>query len=83
MLHTLWKMSTGYFELHWIAAKCFIQRKMLNHAQAYEVLEIFLELLTVRLQLIESSKDIPNDMFECLASLVYSASRIQASSLPT
>ena len=45
--------------------------------KAYEVLEIFLELLTVRLQLIENSKDIPNDMFECLASLVYSASRIQ------
>lgn len=48
--------------------------------QAYEVLEIFLELLTVRLQLIENSKDIPNDMFECLASLVYSASRIQVDS---
>ena len=47
--------------------------------QAYEVLEIFLELLTVRLQMIEKSVDIPNDMFECLASLVYAASRVQVS----
>ena len=43
------------------------------------MLEIFLELLTVRLQMIEKSVDIPNDMFECLASLVYAASRVQVS----
>lgn len=48
-----------------------------NLLQAYEVLEVFLELLSVRLQLIEKSVDIPNDMLECLASLVYAASRIQ------
>jgi len=45
--------------------------------QAFEIMEIYLELLVVRLNLIEKSKDIPNDMFECLSSLVYAASRVQ------
>ena len=46
--------------------------------QAYDVLELFLELLAVRVQLVERSKDVPPDMIEALASLVYSAQRVQA-----
>jgi len=49
----------------------------INLLQAFEIMEIYLELLVVRLNLIEKSKDIPNDMFECLSSLVYAASRVQ------
>lgn len=45
--------------------------------QAFEVLELFLELLAVRVQLVEKSKDMPPDMIEALSSLVYSASRLQ------
>ncbi|BDA44735.1 probable IST1 homolog at N-terminal half [Coccomyxa sp. Obi] len=45
--------------------------------QAYEVLELFLELLAVRVQLVEKSKDVPPDMIEALSSLVYAASRVQ------
>ena len=47
--------------------------------QAYEVLEIFLELLTVRLQMVEKFNAIPSDMLESLSSLVYAAPRIQVS----
>ena len=47
--------------------------------QAYEVLELFLELLAVRVQLVERSKDVPPDMIEALSSLIYSAQRVQAS----
>jgi hypothetical protein len=45
--------------------------------QAFEVLELFLELLAVRVQLVEKSKDVPPDMIEALSSLVYAAQRVQ------
>lgn len=45
--------------------------------QAYEVLELFLELLAVRVQLVEKCKDVPPDMIEALSSLVYAAQRVQ------
>ena len=45
--------------------------------QAFEVLELFMELLAVRAQLVEKSKDMPPDMIEALSSLVYSAQRLQ------
>lgn len=48
--------------------------------QAFEVLELFLELLAVRAQLVEKSKDMPPDMIEALSSLVYSAQRLQVAS---
>ena len=35
-----------------------------------------MELLTVRIQLIEKSKEIPGDMIEAVSSLVYAAQRI-------
>lgn len=45
--------------------------------QAYDILELFLELLSVRTQLVEKSKDIPPDMIEALSSLIYAAQRVQ------
>jgi phage terminase large subunit GpA-like protein len=45
--------------------------------QAYEVLELFVELLAVRVHLIEKSKERPQDMNEALGTLVYAAARIQ------
>ena len=48
--------------------------------QAFETLELFMELLAVRAQLVEKSKDMPPDMIEALSSLVYSAQRLQVAS---
>lgn len=44
--------------------------------QAYEVLELFVELLKVRAELIEKSKEMPPDMIEAISSLVYATQRI-------
>ncbi len=40
------------------------------------MIELFVELLTVRIQLIDKSKEIPGDMIEAVSSLVYAAQRI-------
>ena len=40
------------------------------------VIELFVELLTVRIQLIDKQKEIPGDMIEAISSLVYAAQRI-------
>jgi len=50
-------------------------------AVAFEVLELYCELLVVRVQLISHSKSIPEDMQEALASIVYAAQRC-SSQLP-
>ncbi len=44
--------------------------------QAYDILELFLELLAVRVQLVEKSKQIPPDMLEALSSIVYASANI-------
>eukprot|EP00873_Tetraselmis_striata_P003921 jgi/Tetstr1/424185/TSEL_014791.t1 len=43
---------------------------------AFEILELFCELLNVRLQLIEKTKEIPSDMREAVASIVFAARRV-------
>ena len=43
---------------------------------AFEILELFCELLNVRLQLIDKTKDIPPDMREAVASIIYAARRV-------
>jgi hypothetical protein len=43
--------------------------------QAFELLELYLELLALRGPLIASTKEIPRDMVEALSSVLYSASR--------
>ena len=44
--------------------------------QAYEILELYLELLTVRTQLLAKTKEIPRDMIEAVSSIIYSAQRV-------
>ena len=43
---------------------------------AFEILELFLELLAVRAQLIAKTKEIPRDMIEAISSIIYSANRV-------
>ena len=50
------------------------EHKMLR---TYDIIELFVELLAVRVELIAKSKDIPPDMLEAVSSIVYAASRIQ------
>jgi uncharacterized membrane protein YgcG len=45
--------------------------------QAYEIIELFLELLAVRAQLVEQTKEMPPDMWEAMSSLVYASHRMQ------
>lgn len=44
--------------------------------QAYDILELFLELLAVRVQLLEKTKQIPPDMLEALSSIVCASANI-------
>ena len=43
---------------------------------AYEILELYLELLAVRAPLIANSKEIPRDMVEALSSILYASRRM-------
>lgn len=45
--------------------------------QAYELIELFLELMAVRVQLIEKTKEMPSDMTEAMSSLIYASHRLQ------
>ena len=56
------------------------EQKMLR---AYDIIEVFVELLAVRVELIAKSKDIPPDMLEAVSSVVYAAQRIQVGLLGT
>lgn len=48
-----------------------------NLLKAYDILELFTEMLAVRVAIIEKSKDTPLDMLESLSSIVYASQRIQ------
>lgn len=43
---------------------------------AYEVLELYLELLAVRAALVASQREIPRDLVEALSSVLYAAGRL-------
>lgn len=45
--------------------------------QAYELIELFLELMAVRVQLIEKTREMPSDMTEAMSSLIYASHRLQ------
>ncbi len=49
--------------------------------QALEVLELYLELIAVRSQLISQTKEIPRDMIEAISSVIYSAQRVSGACL--
>ena len=48
-----------------------------NLLKAYDILELFAEMLAVRVDMIKKSKDQPPDMLEALSSIVYASQRIQ------
>lgn len=54
-----------------------------NLLKAYDILELFTEMLAVRVQMIDKSKDTPLDMLEALSSIVYASQRIQVCSCST
>ncbi len=39
--------------------------------QAYDIVELFLELISVRVPLMEKAKEMPPDMMEALCSIIY------------
>jgi predicted DCC family thiol-disulfide oxidoreductase YuxK len=44
--------------------------------QAYDVVELFVELLQVRVAIVDRSKELPPDMTEAVSSLIYAAARV-------
>ncbi len=44
--------------------------------QAYEILELYMELLAVRAQLIAKTREVPRDMVEAVSSTIYAAERV-------
>eukprot|EP00798_Chlamydomonas_sp_ICE-L_P028902 gene28902-32095_t len=44
--------------------------------QALEILELYTELLGVRVHLIDKTKEIPRDMIEAISSVIYAAQRV-------
>ena len=45
--------------------------------RALDILELFVELLTVRVDLVAKCKDIPPDMMEAVSSVIYAAGLVQ------
>ncbi|GIL45292.1 hypothetical protein Vafri_2457 [Volvox africanus] len=67
-------LRTGKQEYARIRVEGIIREKYLM--QAYEILELYLELLTVRVQLVAKTKELPRDMMEAVSSIIYAAQRI-------
>mmetsp|Transcript_2098 Transcript_2098/g.6245 ORF Transcript_2098/g.6245 Transcript_2098/m.6245 type:complete len:570 (+) Transcript_2098:163-1872(+) len=44
--------------------------------QAYDVVELFVELLMVRVAIVDRAKELPADMMEAITSLIYASSRV-------
>eukprot|EP00798_Chlamydomonas_sp_ICE-L_P030280 gene30280-35268_t len=44
--------------------------------QAFEKLEIYLQMIAVRVQLIDETEEIPRDMVEAISSVIYAAQRV-------
>ncbi|GAB4821969.1 hypothetical protein N2152v2_009015 [Parachlorella kessleri] len=44
--------------------------------QAYDIIELFLELVSVRVPLMEKAKEMPPDMMEAICSLIYAGDRM-------
>jgi len=61
-------------EYAWIRVEAIIREN--NLSTAYEILELYLELLAVRCALLEKAKEVPGDMVEAITSLMYAAPRV-------
>lgn len=48
---------------------------MPNMVQAFEILQLYLELLSIRMALIDKTRDLPPDMVEAISSLIYASQR--------
>uniref|UniRef100_A0A7S0RFP5 IST1 homolog n=1 Tax=Chlamydomonas leiostraca TaxID=1034604 RepID=A0A7S0RFP5_9CHLO len=67
-------LASGKQEYARIRVEGVIRENLLM--QAYEILELYLELIAVRSQLIAKTKEIPRDMVEAISSIIYAAQRI-------
>ncbi|PNW77413.1 hypothetical protein CHLRE_10g435400v5 [Chlamydomonas reinhardtii] len=67
-------LRAGKQEFARIRVEGVIREKLL--LQAYEILELYLELITVRAQLLAKTKELPRDMMEAVSSIIYAAQRI-------
>jgi len=68
------QLRNGQNENARIRVESVIRDKLL--LQAYNILDLYLELFTVRSQLISKTKEIPRDLTEAVASVIYAARRI-------
>lgn len=59
-------------------ARIRVEAVMREHRmlQAFEILELYLELLAVRAELLAKTKEIPPDMVEAISSLIYAGERV-------
>ncbi|PSC71204.1 IST1-like protein [Micractinium conductrix] len=59
-------------------ARIRVEAVMREHRmlQAFEILELYLELLAVRAELLGKTKEIPGDMVEAVCSLIYAGERV-------
>ena len=67
-------LRAGRQDYAWIRVEATIREK--NLSTAYEILELYLELLAVRSCLLEKAKGVPADMVEAITSLLYAAPRV-------
>lgn len=67
-------LREGKDEHAWIRVEA-VHREQ-NLTAGYEILELYLELVAVRAQLLEKAKEPPRDMVEALTSLMYAAPRV-------
>ncbi|KAL4458707.1 hypothetical protein ABPG75_013572 [Micractinium tetrahymenae] len=59
-------------------ARIRVEAVMREHRmlQAFEILELYLELLAVRAELLAKTKELPPDMVEAISSLIYAGERV-------
>ena len=69
-------LSSGKEDSARIRVEALIQEQ--GNEVAYEILELYCELLAVRVQLIKQSKSLPEDMRESVSSVLYAAKRCSA-----
>jgi len=69
-------LASGKEDSARIRVEALIQEQ--NTALAYEILELYCELLSVRVEIIKLNKSLPEDMQESVASVLYAAQRCSA-----
>lgn len=67
-------LRDGKDEYAWIRVEAVFREK--NLLAGYEIIELYLELIGVRANLLEKAKGAPVDMIEALTSLMYAAPRV-------